>query len=101
MALRPRPDLQQILEDICPNVYFQPPASLQMQWPAIVYERDRADTKFADDNPYLVTRQYNLNLIAQDADESIFEALAALPMCTHERHFVVDNLYHDVFNIYF
>lgn len=101
MALRPRPDLQQILKDICQNVYFQPPASLQMKYPAIVYSRDRADTKFADDKPYSVTRQYNLTLISSNSDESIFEALAALPMCAHERNFVVDNLNHDVFNIYF
>lgn len=101
MALRPRSDLNDILLSICPNVYGQPPANVQMKYPAIVYERDRADTKFADDKPYSVTRQYALQLITQNVDDSIFEALAALPMCTHERYFVVDNLHHDVFNIYF
>jgi hypothetical protein len=72
-----------------------------MTYPAIVYERDRADTKFADDRPYSVTKQYSITLISKNPDESIFDALAALPMCAHERHFVADNLNHDVFNIYF
>jgi hypothetical protein len=98
---RHRHDLQDILEEICPNVYFQPPANAQMIYPALVYERARADTKFADDKPYTNTKQYSLILICPNPDESIFEALAALPMCAHERFFVVDNLNHDVFNIYF
>lgn len=97
----PRSDLQEILEGICPNVYFQPPANVQMIYPAIVYQRDRADTKFADNKPYTNTKQYSLTSISRNPDENIFEALAALPMCAHERFFVVDNLNHDVFNIYF
>lgn len=96
-----RYDLQEILEGVCPNVYFQPPANVQMIYPAIVYERSRADVKFADNRPYSNTKQYSLTLISRNPDESIFEALAALPMCAHERFFVVDNLNHDVFNIYF
>ena len=96
-----RHDLQEILEEICPRVYFQPPANVQMEYPAVVYERGRADTKFADDIPYATTKQYSLTLISRNPDESIFEALAALPMCAHERFYVVDNLNHDVFNIYF
>ena len=99
MALRH--DLQEILEGICPNVYFQPPANVQMKCPAIVYERGRANTEYADDRPYNITKQYSVKLISRNPDENIFEALAALPMCAHERFFVVDNLNHDVFNIYF
>lgn len=99
--MAPRSELQTALEAVCTHVYFQPPASVQMLYPAIVYERDRADTRFADDRPYTVTKQYALTLISKDPDEVIFEAISSLPMCAHVRHFVVDNLNHDVFNIYF
>jgi hypothetical protein len=98
---RSRTELQAILQVICPNVYFQPPADMQIQYPAVVYEMDRADTQFADDRPFNVTKQYSLQLISQNPDESIFDEIAALPMCAHERHFVADNLNHEVFNIYF
>lgn len=98
---RPRLELQTLLKLICPNVYFQPPADMQILYPAIVYEMSRADTKFADDLPFRVTKQYSVQLISEDPDESIFDALAALPMCAHERHFVAENLNHEVFNIYF
>lgn len=98
---RSRLELNTMLNDICPNVYFQPPADLQIEYPAIVYEMDRANTQFADDRPYNVTKQYSMKLISEDPDESIFDALAALPMCAHERNFVADNLNHEVFNIFF
>ena len=98
---RHRLDLSTLLNAICSNVYFQPPADMQISYPAIVYEMGRADTKFADDLPYNITKQYSLQLISENPDESIFDALAALPMCAHERHFVADNLNHEVFNIYF
>ena len=99
--MAPRLLLQQLLEDICPNVYFQPPASLTMQYPAIVYRRDPADTKHANNLPYRITQQYEVTLIARDPDSNLRDKLAALPTSQHARFFVADNLNHDVFSIYF
>lgn len=96
-----RLELHALLKTICPNVYFQGPNSSQMVYPAIVYERDRADTKFADDRPYSITLQYSMTLITKNPDDSIFGALVALPMCAHERRFAAESLNHDVFSIYF
>lgn len=96
-----RLELQSILEAICPNVYFQGPGNSQMLYPAIVYERDRSDTKFADNTPHIVTKKYSLSLISRNPDDAIFELLSKLPMCAHERHFAAESLNHDVFSIYF
>jgi hypothetical protein len=93
--------LQQILELVCERVYFQPPSDVQMEYPAIVYNRARADTVFADNNPYRFTKQYDVTIISRNPDETIFNALAAMPMCMHERFYVADNLNHDVFTLYF
>lgn len=97
----PRDPLQSILETIVDNVYFQPPEDLRMVYPAIRYERARADSAFADNIPYRTTKQYQLILISRSPDNVAFESLIALPMCSHERFYVADNLNHDVFNIYF
>ena len=96
-----RLELDAILKTIGPHVYFQPPSNVQMQYPAIVYERDRSDTKFADDRPFSVTNHYSLTLISREPDEAIFASLSQLPMCAHERYFAADSLNHDVFSIYF
>jgi len=96
-----RDRLQLILKGIVPNVYFQPPDDVQMDYPAIVYERARADTKFANDKPYTVTKQYQLTLISTNPDDTAFNAIAALSSCVHERNFAANGLNHDVFNLYF
>lgn len=93
--------MNQLLEILCDHVYFQPPKNVQMEYPAIVYERDRADTSFADNSPYRFTKQYTLTVISRDPDEAIAIAVAHLPMCTHNRFYVADNLNHDAFSLYF
>lgn len=83
------------------NVYFQPPNNLALQYPCIVYNRERADSKFAGNNLYLYTKRYQVTVIDQDPNSGIPDRVAALPMSSHERWFAVDNLNHDVFTLYF
>lgn len=99
--MAPRQSLQVVLEAICDHVYFQPPSNVQMVYPAIVYERAAADTRHADNKPFRISKQYQLTLITQNPDEAIWDTLATLPTCIHERFFVADNLNHDVFTLYF
>ena len=98
-----RLQLQDLLEDIAGSgqVYFQPPANVQMNYPCIVYKRDLAITRFADDSPYRYTKRYQITVIDRNPDGEIPDKIAALPMCLHNRFFTADNLNHDVFNIYF
>lgn len=98
-----RPQLHELLKEILGsnNVYFQPPANVSMQYPAIVYKRNNAKTAFGDDIPFTVTRRYLVTLIAQTPDSNIWEKLVSLPRCLHERWFAANDLNHDVFNLYF
>ena len=96
-----RLQLQTLLEAMCDNVYFQPPASVQMQYPCIVYERDTADTEFAGNQPYRYTQRYQVTVIDRNPDSEIPGKVATLPMCTSNRNFVADNLNHDVFQLYY
>jgi hypothetical protein len=82
-------------------VYFQPPDNLVMQFPCIVYQRYIAKTDFADGQPYIHTKRYQVTVIDADPDSLIPDKVAALPLCLHNRFFVVDNLNHDVFNLYY
>lgn len=98
-----RIELQNILEEILgsKNVYFQPPASLKMDYDCIRYERSKIDKIFADDSPYRLFDRYQIIFIYKNPDSDIPKKLAMLPMCSHERHYTADNLHHDVFNLYF
>lgn len=98
-----RVDLQKIFEDILGsrNVYFQPPSSFRMTYPAIVYERSKIEVRRADNQVYGQYNRYQVTVIDPDPDSEIPGRIAKLPMCSFERHFTSDNLNHDTFNLYF
>lgn len=99
-----RLQLQTLLKDLVgPTgfVYFQPPDGTQMKYPAIVYKRDYRETTFADNTPYQSTKRYQVTIIDRDPDSEIPDKVAALPMCTFSRHFAVDYLNHDIYDLYF
>lgn len=98
-----RLQLQAILEKLLQSsaVYFQPPSNVQMVYPAIVYQRDTADTKFAGNQPYSYTKRYQVTVIDKKPLGETADKVGHLPMCVHERFFVQDGLNHDVFTLYY
>jgi hypothetical protein len=84
-----------------PHVYFQPPATVQMVYPCIVYQRDNAITEFAGNKPYGYTTRYQVTSIDKNPDSVVPLRIAEQPMCLFNRFFVVDSLNHDVYNLYF
>lgn len=101
--MAPRLELHSILVDILgsKNVYFQPPPTLKMSYPCIVYKRDYSDTSFADDKPYIQVKRYQLTVIDRDPDSEIPDKVAKLPKCAFDRFYTADNLNHDVFKLFF
>lgn len=97
-----RIDLQTKLEEILGsrNVYFQPPASVKMQYPAIVYSRSDIVPEFANNGLYMYSPRYEVILIDKNPDSEFVEKILALPYCIFDRHYEAENLNHDVFTIY-
>ena len=95
-------ELQQVLSEICENVYFQPPENLKIKYPCIVFERTNALTIYADNNPYQITKRYTITLITKTVDNDEYvDKLLKLPMCTFDRQFITENLCHDVFTMFY
>lgn len=101
--MAPRLDLQALLVALLGsnNVYFQPPPTLTMVYPCIVYKRDDARTDFADDKPYSHRKRYLVTYIDQNPDSDIPSKIAALPTCIFDRFYTADNLNHDVYKLFF
>lgn len=101
--MKKRLELHKILCDILQSnhAYFQPPETVKMQYPAIVYSRDDIDSLYADDGVYLLNRRYSVTVIDKDPDSPLVWKVAALPSCSFNRHYTKDNLNHDVFTLYF
>ncbi len=93
--------MEEWFDDADSRVYFQPPETIRLIYPCIIYERDTADTQFADNAPYIYTNRYEVTVIDRDPDSEIPSRIAMLPMTINDRHFTSDNLHHDVFKIYY
>lgn len=99
-----RTDLQALLENILgsKNVYFQPPSSVSMKYPAIVYSLNGIDKKSADDSSYMQKRSYTVTLIDKNPDSELVDSLVRdLSLCRFDRHYKADNLNHYVYTLYF
>lgn len=83
------------------NVYFQPPVSVKMQYPAIVYSRKDIYNRHADNDVYKQDHAYDITVIDKNPDSLIVEEISRLPKCRFDRHYTADNLNHDVFTIYY
>lgn len=98
-----RVDLQNVLEELLGsrNVYYQPPESLKMNYPAIVYTRKTIDNSYANNSVYKQNYAYEITVIDKNPDSEIVNKISKLPTCRFDRHFKSDNLNHDVFTLYY
>lgn len=96
-----RAKLSEMLHEVLgsDNVYFQPPPSIKMKYPCIVYEQRRINTQYADNNPYKLDNVYIVTYIDRNPDSQIPEKIAMLPQTIFERSYISDNLYHNSFRI--
>ena len=98
-----RLDLQILLENLINsrNVYFQPPESVKMKYPAIVYELDNINNVHADNGIYSSYKRYSVTVIDQDPDSPLVGMVDKLPTCHFNRYYTSDNLNHWNFSLYF
>ena len=85
------------------NVYFQPPEDVRLKYPCIVYERNDVDAREADDYKYVRFMRYSVTYISRDPETNAFieKMLETFKYSDYDRHFVTDNLNHEIFTIYF
>lgn len=84
-----------------PAVYFQPPPSVKMVYPCVLYSLSEINTKYADDNPYLNKTRYTITVIDKDPDSKIPNTFLKMPLCRFDRSYSSDNLNHWVFSLFY
>lgn len=100
---KPRKELHQILVDILgsKNVYFQPPESIKLNYPCIIYHRAKNKVNYADDEIHIHYRQYEGIVIDKNPDSEIPDKLEKLQYCSLDKVYTADNLNHYAFTIFF
>lgn len=83
------------------HVYYNPPESLKMTYPAIRYVKEYVYNPKADNIGYYTRKRYQITVIDKSPDNPVIDKLLGLPMSTFERHYISDNLNHDVINLYY
>ena len=99
-----RLDLQRELCEVLGsnNVYFQPPPSITLKYPCIVYSLDRIQSTRANNSIYKADRKYSITVIDRNPDSEIPKRiLASFRMCEFETAYTAENLNHFHFSIFY
>ena len=83
------------------NVYYQPPESEKMEYPAIRYSKSNIESRYANDAKYSLMDRYELIVISKRPDHPVIKKLLTLPYCSYDRNYVSDNLNHDTLTLYY
>lgn len=84
------------------NVYFQPPESLKLSYPCIIYSKSSINSFNADNKNYILNTSYQITYIYRDPDDTFSkELLNYFSKISFERHFCLNNLNHDILKLYF
>lgn len=77
------------------NVYFQPPSSIQLRYPCILYSLNRYEFMPADNTHYLEHVSYDLIVIDKNPDSTIpINLMKEFGTCRFDRAYQSDNLNH-------
>lgn len=84
------------------NVYFQPPETVKIGCPGVIYELSKLKPTRADNAIYKLDNSYKLTYITDDPDDDMKEEiLHAFKYCSFDRVYKSDNLYHYVFILFY
>lgn len=95
--------LQSKLEELLDSksVYYNPPESRSMTYPAIRYSKKAVDIKHANNVIYMMKDCYEVIVIADEPDHPVNEKILSLPYCSYDRHYTANNLDHDAYTLYY
>lgn len=85
----------------CDHVYYQSPETIKMEYPAIRYSKTNIKSTFANSEVYSNKKSYEIIVIDKKPDNVVIDKMFELPYVRFDRHYVADNLNHDVFTLYY
>ena len=98
----PRQQLHNELINFAEYVYYQPPSTIKMKYPCIVYHLSNIKSIHADDMAYYNFDSYLITYICETPDDSIVHSiLEYFKYCRFDQHYVADNLHHYTFYLFY
>ncbi len=82
------------------HVFFQPPETVKITYPAIIYTLQHVTMRHADNLPYMKHKAYKVTIIDKNPDSVLPDKMEELPFVRFETKYSSDNLHHFVYQIY-
>lgn len=83
------------------HCYFEPPASMIIKYPCIVYNYVNDQDDYADNVHYRNFKRYSVSVIDEDPDSKIPDRLKQINYCSSDRKYAVDGLNHFVYTLFY
>lgn len=81
------------------NIYFQPPESMKMKYPAFRYRYIGTNRKFANGKPFISNDLYEGMLIVSGSESVYSKKLLEMPYVHLDRVYTANNLTHYSYTI--
>lgn len=81
------------------NVYYNPPETLKMNFPCIVYNLDFIEPTHADNIKYMDYTTYKITVVSKSVDHPAIRAILKLPMTRFSTRYTTNGFYHDVIKL--
>lgn len=84
------------------NVYYNPPETVKLKYPCILYSKSKPSTQRGDNINYMFRNRYDITVISTNADSDLSDKLLThFPYCSFDRTYKSDNLNHESLTIYY
>lgn len=83
------------------NIYYQPPATKKMEYPAISYDLNNIKAIHASNKKYLQFNEYVLTIMDVNPESELVKKVLELPHSSFDRKFKSNNLNHTVIKLYY
>lgn len=84
------------------NVYYQPPESIKIVYPCIIYKQTGMNIKKANNKCYIMHDKYDITIITRTPDPKIkYEILNHFRMINFDRMYTMNNLNHYTYTLYY
>ena len=84
------------------HVYFQPPSSVMIKYPCIIFNLSNVNDRRADNMAYHLNNCYEVTYIDKNPDNELkTEIIEHFQRCRFNRFFTNDNLNHYVYTLYY
>lgn len=82
------------------QVFYEPPETVRMSYPSIVYSKGRINSMYAENKRYRNYTSYTIIVISKTPDLDVVNKILDWEYASYNRGYKADNLYHEVINVY-